>query len=91
MQKQYPHEEMETLPLIEYNEPEHYHKFEIDTITFLQKGFTPEVFLHFALANVVKYAQRAPYKNGLEDLDKMVDYAIRARDWYKTYKKEPRE
>ena len=68
---------------VEYNEPKHYHQHAIDTIEFLQKGFPPEVFLHFSLANVVKYAQRAEYKNGLEDLDKMVDYAIRARDWYK--------
>jgi hypothetical protein len=67
----------------QYNEPQHYHQHSIDTIEFLQKGFPPEVFLHFALANVVKYAQRAEYKNGLEDLDKMVDYAVRARDWYK--------
>lgn len=66
-----------------YNEPEHYHNHAIDTIEFLQKGFPPEVFLHFALANVIKYAQRAEYKNGLEDLDKLVDYAVRARDWYK--------
>src|SRR5690242_16832163 len=66
-----------------YNEPEHYHKHALDTIEFLQKGFPPDVFLHFALANVIKYAQRAEYKNGLEDLDKMVDYATRARDWYK--------
>jgi hypothetical protein len=65
-----------------YNEPKHYHQHAIDTIEFLQKGFPPEVFLHFSLANVVKYAQRAEYKNGLEDLNKMVDYAIRARDWY---------
>jgi hypothetical protein len=74
---------METIDPITYNEPEHYHHYEMDTIEFLQRGFPPDVFLHFALANVVKYAQRAEYKNGLDDLNKMVDYAVRARDWYK--------
>jgi hypothetical protein len=69
--------QMETL------EPLHYHQHELDTIAFLQKGFPPEVFLHFAIGNVIKYAQRAEYKNGLEDFDKMVDYAVRARDWYR--------
>jgi Protein of unknwon function (DUF3310) len=70
----------EDLP--KFNEPAHYHKHNMDTILFLQEGFPPEVFLHFCLANVIKYAQRAPYKNGREDLEKMVDYAKRALDWY---------
>lgn len=69
-----------------YNEPEHYHKHDIDTIEFLKHGFPPEVYLHFCLGNVVKYAQRAEYKNGVADLEKMVDYAIRAFDWYKEMK-----
>lgn len=65
-----------------FNEPDHYHKHNIDTILFLQEGFPPEVFLHFCMANVVKYIQRAPYKNGREDFLKAVDYAQRALDWY---------
>jgi hypothetical protein len=65
-----------------YNEPEHYHKHDIDTIEFLQKGFPPEVFMGFAIGHIIKYAQRANYKNGREDFVKMVDYAKRALDWY---------
>lgn len=66
----------------QYNEPEHYHKHNIDTILFLQEGFPPEVFMGFAIGHIVKYAQRADYKNGREDYVKMVDYAKRALDWY---------
>jgi hypothetical protein len=65
-----------------FNEPEHYHKHDIDTIEFLKRGFPKEVFMGFALGSIIKYAQRANYKNGLEDFDKLVDYAIRARNWY---------
>lgn len=65
-----------------YNTPEHYHQHDIDTITFLQEGFPPEVFMGFAIGHIIKYAQRSEYKNGREDLVKMVDYAKRALDWY---------
>lgn len=65
-----------------YNEPEHYHKHNLDTITFLQEGFPPDVFMAFAIGHIIKYAQRSKYKNGREDLVKMVDYAKRALDWY---------
>jgi hypothetical protein len=65
-----------------YNEPEHYHKHAIDTIKFLQEGFPKEVCMGFFLGNVIKYTQRANYKNGREDYVKMVDYAKRALDWY---------
>src|SRR5690242_14942142 len=65
-----------------FNEPEHYHKHNIDTITFLQEGFPPEVFMGFAIGHIIKYAQRANYKNGREDFVKMVDYAKRALYWY---------
>lgn len=76
---------METLPKLPttFNEPTHYHQGQMDTIEFLQKGFPPEVCMGFFLGNVIKYAQRANYKNGVEDFEKMVDYANRALDWYK--------
>lgn len=69
-------------PTVQYNKPAHYHKHEIDTIAFLQGGFPPEVFMGFAIGHVIKYAQRAEYKNGREDYVKMFDYAKRALDWY---------
>lgn len=70
-------------PTTSFNEPTHYHQGQMDTIEFLQKGFPPEVCMGFFLGNVIKYAQRANYKNGVEDFEKMVDYANRALDWYK--------
>jgi hypothetical protein len=66
----------------QFNKPTHYHMHDMDTITFLQKGFPPEVCMGFLVGNVIKYAQRANYKNGREDFVKMVDYAKRALDWY---------
>lgn len=65
-----------------FNEPEHYHKHGIDTIQFLQKGFPPEVFAHFCQANIIKYTQRANYKNGREDIVKVIDYAKRWLEWH---------
>lgn len=60
-----------------FNEPPHYHKYEIDTIEFLQKGFPPEVFKGFAIGSIVKYLHRHTEKNGLEDLLKAEDFAKR--------------
>jgi hypothetical protein len=65
-----------------FNEPSHYHQHEIDTITFLQKGFPPEVCMGFFKGSIVKYTQRADYKNGREDYLKIVDFANRMLDWY---------
>lgn len=67
---------------INFNEPEHYHQHEIDTITFLQKGFPPEVCMGFFKGSIIKYTQRADYKNGREDYLKVLDFAKRMLDWY---------
>jgi hypothetical protein len=61
----------------QFNEPVHYHKYEIDTIEFLQKGFPPEVFRGFAIGSIIKYLHRAQEKNGLEDYLKAEDYTKR--------------
>lgn len=66
----------------EYNEPTHYHVHEIDTIEFLQKGFPPDVCMGFFKGSVIKYTQRADYKNGREDYEKILDFAKRMLDWY---------
>jgi hypothetical protein len=66
----------------QYHEPEHYHKFDIDTIQFLQEGFPPDVFTGFAVGHVVKYIQRYQFKNGLNDLIKAQDYINRLIDWH---------
>lgn len=65
-----------------FNEPAHYHKHEIDTIAFLQKGFPPNVFSGFATGSAVKYLQRYEEKGGREDLVKALDFCKRLLDWY---------
>jgi hypothetical protein len=78
--------EMPTIPLIkEFNEPPHYHKYEIDTIEFLQKGFPPEVFKGFAIGSTVKYLHRYENKNGMEDLEKALDYIKRLIEFHKEH------
>ena len=70
------------LPMSAFNEPEHYHKHNIDTIQFLQEGFPPDVFDGFAIGHIIKYIQRYRYKGGREDLVKAADYAKRLLDWH---------
>jgi hypothetical protein len=78
--------EMPTIPLIkEFNEPPHYHKYEIDTIDFLQKGFPPSVFKGFAIGSAIKYLHRYENKNGMEDLEKALDYIKRLIEFHKEY------
>lgn len=66
--------------------PEHYHKHDIDVITFLalffgnNKIFT--VLEGFFIGNVIKYVCRYKYKNGLEDLKKARDYLERLIETY---------
>jgi hypothetical protein len=66
-----------------YNNPDHYHKHDIDTIEFLKRGFPPQVLTGFLIGNIIKYTQRFEYKNGEDDLVKVVDYAKRLQEWYK--------
>jgi hypothetical protein len=67
----------------EFNEPNHYHEHDIDTIEFLKRGFPPQVLTGFLIGNIIKYTQRFEYKNGEEDVLKIVDYAKRLQEWYK--------
>jgi hypothetical protein len=66
-----------------FNKPEHYHTHDIDTIEFLKRGFPPQVLTGFLIGNIIKYTQRFEYKNGEEDVLKIVDYAKRLQEWYK--------
>lgn len=49
--------------------PNHYDRWKIEPITFIMENELP-----FAVGNVVKYVMRAPYKNGVEDLQKAKRY-----------------
>lgn len=42
----------------------------MDTISFLEQGFKPEVLKGFCVGSAIKYIQRYELKNGLEDLKK---------------------
>ena len=67
---------------IEFNEPTHYHTHELDTIEFLKRGFPPQVLTGFLIGNIIKYTQRFEYKNGKDDVLKIVDYSKRLLEWY---------
>lgn len=54
--------------------PEHYHKYNMDTLMFLEHGFPPEVLKGFCLGSAIKYLQRFELKNGLQDLEKAKFY-----------------
>lgn len=54
--------------------PEHYHKNGMDTFTFLEKGFKPEIARGFYIGNIIKYLQRAEDKGGIEDYQKAFRY-----------------
>lgn len=65
--------------------PEHYHKGDIDVITFLQLFFPENKFNvseGFFIGNIVKYVCRYKDKNGLEDLEKAKDYLERLMKQY---------
>lgn len=51
--------------------PEHYTKYSVEVIDITR-------YLPFCLGNVVKYVLRAPYKGGVEDCDKALQYL----EWY---------
>ena len=65
--------------------PSHYTQYPVEPISICRH-------LGFCLGNVVKYVLRAPYKNGVEDLQKAMQYlaweketpaeALRIHDWY---------
>lgn len=54
--------------------PAHYHQYNMDTIGFLREGFPPDVLRGFLIGNIIKYTQRYQLKNGIEDLDKALNY-----------------
>lgn len=64
--------------------PEHYHTYEMDTLTFLEKGFPSSVLEGFLIGNVIKYTQRAKLKNGQEDLEKAKFYSKRLAEFNQT-------
>lgn len=49
------------------NHPAHYTKYKTEVIDITR-------YLPFCLGNVVKYVLRAPYKGGVEDCDKALQY-----------------
>lgn len=54
--------------------PTHYTRFKIQPIVFIRENNLP-----FWQANVVKYVVRADAKNGIEDIDKAIDYLMKER------------
>jgi hypothetical protein len=57
------------------NTPKYYGNEEIDPISYMKLHHTFEQVEGFYLGNIIKYATRANKKNGLEDYEKLLDYA----------------
>lgn len=64
------------------NNPFHYNHRGIECIAAIEASMTPEEFLGYLKGNTIKYIWRYNYKNGLEDLDKMLWYGKKLRDKY---------
>ena len=55
--------------------PSYYNQGDMDPITAFQKGLlTQEEYIGFLKGNIIKYAIRCDNKNGIEDLDKCINY-----------------
>lgn len=52
------------------NSPSHYTAGGIETIDYMKAKMSPEQFQGYLIGNVLKYASRFQYKNGVEDLKK---------------------
>lgn len=58
-----------------------------DLLGFLEKSLTKEQAIAMYKMNMMKYAYRFDKKNGVEDLDKIIDYATRCKQYLNTEKK----
>lgn len=66
---------------------EHYRRLNPQTITRLQQMLSPEEFQGFCHGNVVKYAERAGFKDVPElEVLKLIDYA---NWWYESLAGKP--
>lgn len=54
--------------------PAHYTMGGIETIKYLRAKLSAEAFKGFCIGNIIKYASRAEYKGGLEDIKKARKY-----------------
>jgi Protein of unknwon function (DUF3310) len=55
--------------------PTYYGTGTTDPISYMKQHYTHEQLEGFLLGNIIKYATRANKKNGLEDYEKLLDYA----------------
>jgi hypothetical protein len=55
--------------------PDHYKQGGLETIDILKAKMTPAQYEGFLLGNMIKYATRYQYKNGVEDVKKAKWYA----------------
>ncbi len=57
------------------SEPNYYAKYGFSPLEAMKKGLiSKEEYKGFLKGNVIKYVVRAEYKNGVEDIDKAIDY-----------------
>jgi len=64
------------------SKPAHYNQNTLETIEVIQDTLTRDEYVGYLWGNIIKYSQRWPHKNGVEDLKKMVWYAQELIDVY---------
>lgn len=65
------------------NKPQGYNSYDLETINAIRGQSTDEEFQGYLKGNVMKYVARYNFKNGVEDLEKLIIYAEFLRDHVK--------
>lgn len=65
------------------NRPKGYNSYDIETINAIRGQSTDEEFQGYLKGNVIKYVARYNFKNGVEDIEKLITYAEFLRDHVK--------
>lgn len=65
------------------NKPQGYNSYDLETINAIRGQSTDEEFQGYLKGNVMKYVARYNFKNGVEDLEKLITYAEFLRDHVK--------
>lgn len=65
------------------HKPQGYNSYDLETINAIRGQSTDEEFQGYLKGNVMKYVARYNFKNGVEDLEKLIIYAEFLRDHVK--------
>ena len=62
------------------NHPEHYNAGKKECWDWMKDGMSDEAFEGFLLGSVLKYLNRYKHKNGVEDLNKAINYIEKMKE-----------